>query len=81
MATGPLDRAVPRAAAALVLDDLVATWLNQHCGNRLRPNVWSTHTYEKYLDLMHAWAGSDCTAPELETLIFVAEESRRKGNQ
>ncbi len=66
---------------ALVLDDLVATWLNEHCGTRLRPTRWSTAQYERYLTDMAAWSDGRCTPTELETLVFVAEASRRNGNQ
>ncbi len=66
---------------ALVLDVLVATWLNEYCGTRLRPTRWSTAQYEHYLENMTAWSDGLCTPTELETLVFVAEASRRTGNQ
>jgi hypothetical protein len=66
---------------ALILDALVATWLNEHCGTALRPTRWSTDRYEEYLTDMAAWSAGHCTPTELETLVFVAEASRREGNQ
>ena len=67
--------------AALVLDALVAAWLNEHCGTRLRPARWSTAQYERYLVDMTAWSHGRCTPTDLETRVFVAEASRRNGNQ
>lgn len=69
----------PPDAAALVLDTLVATWLNDHCGTRLVPTRWSTQRYEQYLDDMTAWSEGRCTPTDLETRVFVAEASRRSG--
>jgi hypothetical protein len=66
---------------ALVLDALVAVWLNQHCGTNLRPWQWSTLQYEKYVTDMASWAGRTCTSVELETIVFTAEASSREGNQ
>ena len=69
---------------ALVLDALMAAWLNKHCEPsepKLRPWQWSTTKYEEYLANMTKWAGSACTPAELETIIFTAEADRRTGNQ
>ena len=66
---------------ALILDALVATWLNEYCGTALRPTRWSTAQYERYLANMAAWSAGRCTPTELETLVFVEEASRREGNQ
>lgn len=66
---------------ALVLDALVATWLNEHCGSGLRPARWSTSQYERYLGDMSSWSDGRCTPIDLETRVFVAEASRRRGNQ
>lgn len=66
---------------ALVLDDLAATWLNQHCGTKLRPTRWSIRQYEQYLTNMAVWSAGRCTPTELEILVFTDEASRRDGNQ
>jgi hypothetical protein len=65
---------------ALILDAFVATWLNEHCDAGLRPTQWSTPRYERYLADMTEWAAGRCTPTELETIVFVAEAARRKGN-
>jgi hypothetical protein len=67
---------------ALVLDALVATWLNEFGGGiRLRPARWSTTQYATYLDAMTAWSAGACAPTDLEMLVFVAEATRRNGNQ
>ena len=70
-----------RSDSALVLDDLVATWLNEHCSTQLQPTRWSTTQYGNSLSTMALWSTQRCTATELETLIFVAEASQRTNSQ
>ena len=71
----------PEDNPALVLDALMAAWLNKHCGTKLHPWQWSTSKYEEYLANMTKWAGSACTPAELESIIFTAEGRRRDDNK
>ena len=71
----------PEDNPALVLDALMAAWLNKHCGTKLRPWQWSTTKYKEYLANMTKWAGTACTPAELETIIFTAEGRRRDDNK
>lgn len=65
---------------ALILDDLVAFWLDCKVTFRLDPAAWSPRTYEDYLDQMHAWAGAlGCAADDLERSMFLEEATRRGG--
>ncbi len=66
---------------ALILDDLVATWLDEHCDTSLRPLRWSTKLYDRYHTSMTGWADGRCAVTDLETRVFVAEATRREGNQ
>lgn len=66
---------------ALILDDLVSTWLRREAHLRLGSGMWSERTYRTYLGHMHDWArGLGCASDELEYCIFQAMASER-GNQ
>lgn len=57
--------------AALIFDNLVATWLRRSSGLDLNPVSWSPRTYETYLRQMHRWATALACAPdELEYCVF-----------
>jgi hypothetical protein len=67
-----------QAVTALILDDLVASWLGRNVGLKLNPAVWRTETYNAYLRRMHEWARElDCRPDELEFCIFRAEADDR----
>ena len=68
----------PAATSALILDDLVAFWLDCRIMFRLDAVTWSASTYQRYLERMHAWADALGCAPEdLERCMFQDEVRRR----
>jgi hypothetical protein len=70
----------PTETTALILDDLVAFWLDCKVTFRLDPIPWSARTYGRYLNQMHAWAQAlDCVPDDLERCMFQAEATRRGG--
>ena len=70
-----------RSPRALILDALVADWLDRETDLGLRAGAWSVATYERYLGVMHEWAASlDCSPDELESCMFRAMATER-GNQ
>lgn len=67
---------------ALVLDRLVANWLDSNTDLSLNPVPWSVRTYERYLEHMATWSGAVRVAPsELECCIFQAEAAKRRRSQ
>jgi hypothetical protein len=70
----------PVRTTALILDDLVAFWLDCNVTFRLDAVPWSARTYRRYLDQMHAWADElDCASDDLEQCMFQTEATRRGG--
>ena len=68
----------PDEQKALILDNLVATWLRRATQLNLNSG-WSAQTYHKYLDHMHSWADSlGCMPEELEYCIFRTMSQERK---
>jgi 8-oxoguanine DNA glycosylase-like protein len=56
---------------ALILDRLVARWLQLNAGVILDPLPWNLRTYARYLDLMHEWSADlGCEADDVEYCIF-----------
>lgn len=69
------------ARPALILDRLIADWLDKSGGLRLNPVPWSTATYRRYIEHMWTWAEALGVAPDvLEERIFV-DEARKRRNQ
>jgi hypothetical protein len=65
---------------ALILDQLVSTWLREHTDVKLNPVPWSDRTYQRYLSTMHEWAAEVNLRPDvLEQCIFVAIATARGG--
>jgi hypothetical protein len=65
----------PREAAsmALILDRLVARWLDREAGITINPIPWSVRTYRRYLDHMQEWAATlGCRPDDLEYGMFQA---------
>jgi hypothetical protein len=63
---------------ALVLDDFVADWLNEHVGLRLRLQPISTGEYRRYLTAMYEWAAAQGLTPDkLEEIVFAAAADAR----
>ena len=66
---------------ALILDSVVAGFLNRENNAELSPVPWSLATYTRYMSMMRARASElGVTADELEQCLF-EEESRRRNNQ
>ena len=64
---------------ALVLDNLVATWLRRNTDLHFDAVSWSVSTYGQYLKQMHLWASSlDCTPDQLEYCMFREMRIERK---
>lgn len=58
---------------SLILDRIVADWLNQHLRPGFNPVPWAPRTYRRYLGLMEDWAAGLAVCPEvLEERLFVA---------
>jgi len=73
------QRTRPGELRALILDNLVATWLREETQLDLTPLRWSVPIYRKYLEHMHAWADSlGCTSEELEYSIYRTMATRMK---
>jgi hypothetical protein len=69
----------PGEQRALILDNLVASWLRDTMHLSLNPVPWSVPIYGKYLEHMHAWADSlGCSPDELEYCIFRTMAARTK---
>lgn len=67
--------------AALILDRLVARWLQRNTRLNLDPVPWDRSNYDRYLDRMQEWSAALGTFPDdLECCIFSAE-SDAIGNQ
>ena len=67
--------------SALILDRIVAAYLNRDSAAELNSGRWSVSTYTRYLAMMRDRASKlGVSADELEQCIF-DEESRRQGNQ
>jgi hypothetical protein len=65
---------------ALILDRLVAGWLDRHAGVTLNPAWWTVSTYDRYLDVMHEWGDRLGLPPgTIEERIFVAQASAGAG--
>jgi hypothetical protein len=63
---------------ALILDNLVATWLRREAATDLDPVPWSVATYRTYLDHMQPWSAAvGCDPDELEYCIFRAMATER----
>jgi hypothetical protein len=66
----------------LILDEMVASWLNRNLGLSIKPWGWSTTTYREYLKRMYQWADTLSVSPvDIETCIFRAEANTRPDNQ
>ena len=69
----------PEGRRALILDDLVASWLGREVALALSPTRWSPATYERYMTSMHAWSSRlDVADHQLEEIFFTEEATRRK---
>jgi Putative 8-oxoguanine DNA glycosylase OGG-like protein len=68
----------PEGRRALILDQLVATWLDREAALSLNATRWSIRTYTTYLTTMDRWS-SRLGIPDhqLEEIIFTAEATRR----
>jgi hypothetical protein len=67
--------------AALIHDDLVASWLGQHSRPDLGATTWSPPVYEAYLEQMHAWADALELKPEAVEYLIFQSMSDASGNQ
>lgn len=66
---------------ALILDRLVAEWLDEHCSFVVSATRWSKRSYERYLRTMQDWAKAVGVEPEtLEALLF-SEQATVVGSQ
>ncbi len=64
----------------LILDRVVAAYLNRYSAAELNAGRWSVSTYPRYLAMMSPPSKLGVSSDELEQCIF-DEESRRQGNQ
>ena len=69
------------AHRALILDRLVADWLNAHTTPPVNPVPWSLSTYEAYLDRMHCWAAALGVKPDALELAMFSDMAEARGNQ
>lgn len=68
--------------APLILDKLVASWLNRNTDVSINSSVWSVSTYRHYLFKMRSWAAALHVSPvDLESCIFQDEVGSRINNQ
>lgn len=68
----------PEGRRALILDELVSTWLDREAAVTLNWNRWSVRTYERYLTIMRVWSSQLGIADDqLEEVLFTAEATRR----
>ncbi len=68
-----------QSVLALILDRLVATWLEREAGLNVNPVPWSERTYRRYIEQMHSWAYAlQCRPDELEYCMF--REMANEGN-
>ena len=70
--------ASPDGGRALILDEVVASWLTREAALTLSVGLWSRTTYSTYMTSMHAWASRVGIADHLlEELLFTEEATRR----
>lgn len=63
---------------ALILDELVGTWLTQRTAVKVRSSGYVRRRYERYLDALAEWgADLNVDAQQIEELIF-SDEARRR---
>ena len=63
---------------ALVLDDFVAGWLNEHAGLRVRLYPLAARHYAAYLEAMYEWADRLELRPDaLEEVLFAEAANER----
>jgi hypothetical protein len=71
----------PDNPPALILDRLVAGWLNRHAGTRINPITWAPSTYKHYVGLLVEFAEELDVGPDaIEERIFIAA-AREAGGQ
>ena len=67
---------------ALILDEMVASWLLRSAGLRFTHGRWHPRSYKAYFDAMHSWADEvGVRAEDIERCIFSDEAASRPGNQ
>ena len=67
---------------AIVLDRLVADWLESNTGLSIDPVPWSVPIYGRYLEHLTHWSKDlGASSAEVECCIFQAEARRRARNQ
>ena len=65
----------------LILDRLVADWLQANVGASFKPVPWDTEAYRRYVNLMTGWSVELGIEPDqLEACLFT-EEATRTGSQ
>ena len=70
----------PSGPPAIILDRLVASWLNSNVGTAFDPVPWKPETYTRYIQLLVGWAAAlGVEADEIEECIFVAAASATPG--
>jgi hypothetical protein len=69
----------PEQSRALILDELVATWLDRAGALSLSPTNWSRRGYSTYTTSMCNWANHFGIAAHLLEEIFFTEEATRRG--
>ena len=68
----------PQGQRALMLDQLLAAWLDREAGLSVNATTWSIRTYTNYLTTMQMWS-SRLGIPDhqLEEILFTDEATRR----
>jgi hypothetical protein len=67
-------------SSALILDRLVARWLNRNIDARINALYWAPATYRYYVALLSEWARQlDVTPDTIEERIFVASATEAGG--
>jgi hypothetical protein len=70
-----VSREMPRA---LILDELIASWLAREAAIKLSARRWSVNTYAEYLTSMDCWSSQlDIADHQLEEILFTEEATLR----
>ena len=65
---------------AIILDKLVANWLNSNVGTAINPVPWRPAAYARYVQLLVGWGSKlGVAADDIEECIFVASAAARPG--
>ena len=66
---------------ALIHDEAVSTWLARHTSVGVATTAWIAPKYERYLAILHDWAGQLGIEPEAVELCVFRSMAAERGNQ